>query len=86
MAPLRLGILGSGKGSNFAAILRAIHAGELDAEIAIVISDVPGAGILALARVAGLAAVAEVLDQAASAEKSASLDGLLAIWQGFDAR
>lgn len=40
----------------------------------------------ALARVAGLAAVAEVLDQAASAEKSASLDGLLAIWQGFDAR
>lgn len=43
-------------------------------------------GAAALARVAGLAAIAEVLDQAASAEKSASLDGLLAIWQGFDAR
>ncbi|BDV35772.1 signal peptide peptidase SppA [Methylocystis iwaonis] len=43
-------------------------------------------GAAALARVAGLAAIAEVLDQAASAERSASLDGLLAIWQGFDAR
>ncbi|MBL1255936.1 signal peptide peptidase SppA [Methylocystis sp. Sn-Cys] len=43
-------------------------------------------GAAALARFAGLAAIAEVLDQAASAERSASLDGLLAIWQGFDAR
>jgi phosphoribosylglycinamide formyltransferase-1 len=49
MTPLRLGILGSGKGSNFAAILRSIQAGELPAIAAIVISDVPGAGILKLA-------------------------------------
>ncbi|KAF2989543.1 signal peptide peptidase SppA [Methylocystis sp. MJC1] len=40
----------------------------------------------ALARVAGLASFAEILEQASSAERSASLDGLLAIWQGFDAR
>lgn len=51
---MKLGILGSGKGSNFAAILRAIQAGELDAEIALVASDVPDAGILDLARAAGL--------------------------------
>jgi protease IV len=38
------------------------------------------------ARVFGFESTAAALDQAASAEKSASLDGLLAIWQGFDAR
>jgi len=56
MTPLRLGILGSGKGSNFAAILRAIRASELEAEVAVVISDVPGAGILDLAADAGIPA------------------------------
>lgn len=54
MAPIRLGILGSGKGSNFAAILRAIQAGDLEAEAAVVVSDVPGAGILALAEAEGI--------------------------------
>jgi phosphoribosylglycinamide formyltransferase-1 len=47
---LPLGILGSGKGSNFRAIADAIHAGSLAAEVRIVISDVEDAGILALAR------------------------------------
>jgi phosphoribosylglycinamide formyltransferase-1 len=51
--PIRLGILGSGKGSNYGAIQRAIDAGELDAEIAIVLSDVETAGILDLARRSG---------------------------------
>lgn len=51
---MRLGILGSGKGSNFAAILRAIQTGELEAEVALVAADASGAGILALARAAGL--------------------------------
>jgi len=50
MAKLRLGILGSGKGSNFRAIADAIAVGALDAEVRIVISDVETAGILALAR------------------------------------
>ncbi|MGH8047385.1 MAG: phosphoribosylglycinamide formyltransferase [Chthoniobacterales bacterium] len=54
MIPLRLGILGSGKGSNFAAILRAIQEDELPAEAVIVASDVPGAGILKLAEDAGI--------------------------------
>jgi phosphoribosylglycinamide formyltransferase-1 len=46
----RIGVLGSGKGSNFAAIADAITAGKVPAEVAIVLSDVAEAGILALAR------------------------------------
>jgi phosphoribosylglycinamide formyltransferase-1 len=46
----RLGVLGSGKGSNFAAIADAIGAGKIPAETAVVVSDVGNAGILALAR------------------------------------
>jgi phosphoribosylglycinamide formyltransferase-1 len=51
--PLRLGVLGSGKGSNFRAIADAIAAGRLAAEVRIVIADVESAGILALARERG---------------------------------
>jgi phosphoribosylglycinamide formyltransferase 1 len=54
--PLRLGVLGSGKGSNFRAISDAINAGALDAEVRIVISDVADAGILDLAELRGIPA------------------------------
>ncbi len=54
MKLLRLAVLGSGKGSNFAAILRAIRAGEISAEATLVASDNPTAGILDLARDAGI--------------------------------
>ena len=46
---LRLGVLGSGSGSNMQSIQDAIEAGTLNAEIAVVITDVPDAGILARA-------------------------------------
>ena len=46
----RLGVLGSGKGSNFVAIADAIARGEVPAEIALVLSDVENAGILEQAR------------------------------------
>ncbi len=46
----RIGVLGSGKGSNFVAIADAVAAGKIPAEIAIVLSDVETAGILAHAR------------------------------------
>jgi phosphoribosylglycinamide formyltransferase-1 len=46
----RLGILGSGKGSNFVAIADAIGGGQLPAEVALVLSDVESAGILEHAR------------------------------------
>jgi phosphoribosylglycinamide formyltransferase-1 len=53
----RLGILISGRGSNFAAIADSIAAGRLDAEIAVVISNRPEAEGLRLARERGLYAV-----------------------------
>jgi phosphoribosylglycinamide formyltransferase-1 len=46
----RLGVLGSGKGSNFAAIADACAAGKIPAEVAVVLSDVADAGILSHAR------------------------------------
>ncbi|TLD70343.1 phosphoribosylglycinamide formyltransferase [Phragmitibacter flavus] len=54
---LRLGILGSGYGSNFEAILKAIKSRSLDAEIAVVMSDVEDSRILEKAREAGLPAI-----------------------------
>jgi phosphoribosylglycinamide formyltransferase-1 len=47
---LKLGILGSGRGSNFVAIAEAIQSGELAAEICLVASDLSEAPILAHAR------------------------------------
>lgn len=46
----RIGVLGSGKGSNFVAIADAIARREVPAEVALVISDVESAGILQHAR------------------------------------
>ena len=42
----RIGVLGSGKGSNFVAIAEAIRSGLIPAQVALVLSDVPNAGIL----------------------------------------
>ena len=56
MARLAIGILGSGKGSNCRAILEAIREGRLQADARIVISDVRGAGILAIAEEFGVPA------------------------------
>jgi len=46
----RIGVLGSGQGSNFVAIADAIAAGKIPAEITVVLSDVESAGILTHAR------------------------------------
>ena len=54
MHQLRLGVLGSGKGSNFRAIHEAIRTGRLDARVVVVCSDVVDSGILKLARDAGI--------------------------------
>jgi phosphoribosylglycinamide formyltransferase 1 len=55
MSLLKLGILGSGKGSNCRAILEAIRDGALAAEVRLVISDNFDAGILDIAREFGIA-------------------------------
>ena len=43
---LRLGIMASGKGSNFVAIAEAIRSGQLDAEVQVVVYNNPGAGVV----------------------------------------
>ena len=50
---LRLGVLGSGRGSNLEAIVRAIDAGTLPASLAAVLSDRPEARLLELGRQRG---------------------------------
>lgn len=53
---MKLGILGSGKGSNCRAILQALRDGKLpNVEVAVVISDVLDAPILEIAREFGVA-------------------------------
>lgn len=52
--PYRLGVLGSGKGSNFVAIADACAVSRVPASVAIVLSDVEDAGILARARERGI--------------------------------
>ncbi len=46
MSKLKLAVLGSGSGSNMQSIVDAIEAGTLDAEIKLVLADVPDARIL----------------------------------------
>ena len=52
----RLGILGSGQGSNLVAIAEACAAGQVPAEVVLVLSDVPDAGILRRADERGIRA------------------------------
>lgn len=48
--PLRIGVLGSGAGTNFQIILDKVLAGGLNAQIVAVASDVASSGILDIAR------------------------------------
>jgi phosphoribosylglycinamide formyltransferase 1 len=64
-----LGVLVSGNGSNLQAIVDAIRAGSLDARVAVVISNVPGAAALERARAAGVESI--VLDHRAFADRGA---------------
>jgi phosphoribosylglycinamide formyltransferase-1 len=54
MSALALGILGSGKGTNCRAILECIRAGNLRADVRVIISDVLDAPILEIAREFGV--------------------------------
>ena len=54
MSKLHLGVLGSGAGSNMQSIVDAIEAGTLDADIRLVLADVPDAKILDRAKKHGI--------------------------------
>ncbi|MGC8916390.1 MAG: phosphoribosylglycinamide formyltransferase [Thermoanaerobaculum sp.] len=58
MARARLGVLLSGRGSNFAALAQACQRGEVPAEIVVVVSNRPEAPGLSRARELGIPAVA----------------------------
>jgi phosphoribosylglycinamide formyltransferase-1 len=53
---IRLGVLASGGGTNLQALLDACSARRISAEVAVVVSNVPGAGALDRARRAGVPA------------------------------
>jgi phosphoribosylglycinamide formyltransferase-1 len=55
MQPLKIAVLGSGKGSNFRAILNAAMAGQLKIQPVLAVSDNADAGLLVLAENLGVA-------------------------------
>jgi phosphoribosylglycinamide formyltransferase-1 len=60
MSRKRVAVLISGRGSNMAALIEAAKTNDYPAAIALVVSNIPGAGGLATARAAGIAT--EVVD------------------------
>ncbi len=77
---VRTAILISGRGSNMAALIEAARAPDFPAEIALVVSNKSEAGGLALAKRAGVAAVAvDPKIYAGRDEFEASIDAILAI-------
>jgi phosphoribosylglycinamide formyltransferase-1 len=58
--PLRVGVLASGRGSNFRALAEAAASGRIPAAIVVLVTDRPGAPVLAIARAHSIEAV--VLD------------------------
>lgn len=72
LPPLRIAVLASGEGLTLQALLDAIAAGALHAEIAVVVSNNADAGALRRARAAGIAA----LHVGAAAHTAADTDAL----------
>ena len=77
MAPMRLAILLSGRGSNFRALHDAISRGDLDAEIVLVFSNRPDAAGIEAARSLGLRTA--VLDHRSYPSRTAHETALLEI-------
>jgi phosphoribosylglycinamide formyltransferase 1 len=76
--PMRLGILLSGRGSNFQAIAASIREGRLKgAEIAVVLSNVEGAAGLTIARELGFPSAVFVSRGRKRAEHDADVAGCL---------
>jgi phosphoribosylglycinamide formyltransferase 1 len=66
---ITVGVLVSGSGTNLQAILNAVEAKRLDARVAVVVSNVAGAGALDRARAAGIDGV--VVDHKKYADRRA---------------
>lgn len=57
MTRIRVGVLASGRGTDFQSLADAKGRGELDVELAVLVCNVPGAGVLERAKRAGVPAV-----------------------------
>src|ERR1035438_7251232 len=71
----RVAVLISGRGSNMAALIEAAKDKDYPAKIALVLSNRPDAGGLAVARAAGIAT--DVVDHAAFGKDRAAFDRAL---------
>ena len=60
MARIRVGVLASGRGTDFQSLVDARDRGELDVDLAVLVCNVPGAAVLERAKRAGIPAA--VLD------------------------
>ena len=57
MARIRVGVLASGRGSDFQSLVDARDRGELDVDVAVLVCNVPGAPVLERAKRAGVPSV-----------------------------
>ncbi len=57
MARIRVGVLASGRGTDFQSLVDARARGELDVDLAVLVCNVPGAGVLDRAKRAGIPAL-----------------------------
>jgi phosphoribosylglycinamide formyltransferase-1 len=81
--PRRLGVLVSGRGSNLQSLIDAIAAGQLDAAIAVVVSNRADAAALARARAANIETVH--VDPKAHGDRAAYDRALSAVLTSYDA-
>ncbi|HTP29956.1 MAG TPA: phosphoribosylglycinamide formyltransferase [Anaeromyxobacteraceae bacterium] len=72
---IRIAVLASGTGTNFAALLAACSSGQIDGRINVVLSNVPGAGVLDRARAAGVAT--ELVPSLGTQEREAHDEAML---------
>ncbi len=81
--PLRLAVLASGRGSNLQAIIDSSRNGSLFAEVAVVISDNPGAYALTRAKDQGIPAV--LVEPSTYSSKAAYEEALLKVCADYKA-
>jgi phosphoribosylglycinamide formyltransferase-1 len=80
---LKIGVLASGRGSNFQAIIDAVKARKFDAEIAVCISDAADAYALTRARENGIAA--QFIDPKKSRDRADYDKKIIEVLQRYDA-
>ncbi len=75
MSKFALGVFASGRGSNFQAILNAVHERRLDAEVKLLLSNNPDAGAIATAKENNIPAA--VISSGGFSSRKLFVDGML---------